>query len=48
MERKSETTRNHTRVNNLTLTSLSPSLLRHVLSNNLTKFREITRKIQAT
>ena len=48
MERKSETTRNHTRVNNLTMISLSRSLLKQVLSNNLNKFREITRKIQAT
>ena len=48
MERKSETTRNLTRVNNLTLISLPRSLMRHVLSNNLNKFREITRKIQAT
>ena len=34
MERKSETTRNFTRVNNLTLISLSRSLMKHVLSNS--------------
>ena len=34
MERKSETTRNFTRVNNLTLLSLSRSLMKHVLSNS--------------
>ena len=34
MERKSETTRNYTRVNSLTLISLSRSLMKHVLSNS--------------
>ena len=44
MERKSETTRNRTRVNNLTdilITFMNEAC-------NLHKFREITRKIQAT
>ena len=48
MERKSETNRNLTRVNNLTLISLPRAFMRHVLSNNLNRFREITRKIQVT
>ena len=37
MERKSETTRNHTRVNNLTMMSLSRSLMKHVIYINSEK-----------
>ena len=37
MERKSETTRNHTRVNNLTMISLSRSLMKHVIYINSEK-----------
>ena len=38
MERKSETTRNHTRVNNLTMISLSRSLImKHVIYINSEK-----------
>ena len=37
MERKSETTRNHTRVINLTMISLSRSLMKHVIYINSEK-----------
>ena len=37
MERKSETTRNHARVNNLTMISLSRSLMKHVIYINSEK-----------
>ena len=37
MERKSETTRNHTRVNNLTMISLSHSFMKHVIYINSEK-----------
>ena len=37
MERKSKTTRNHTRVNNLTMISLSRSLMKHVIYINSEK-----------
>ena len=43
MERKSETTRNHTRVNNLTMISLSRSLMKHVIYINSEKLPEKSR-----